>query len=127
MRRATILATVRGLPRSLESAYGGARHLLALQWTPTLMSSRTLVAGRIALHRVGEILAEAAAEASETLRKSGLPPLPRVAPPGLRRTYISMALLTNNFDIKLGHEPGRTRRLEDDTRCLRPTRATRQV
>jgi integrase len=56
--------------------------------------------GRIARQRVGEVLAEAAAEASETLRKRGLPRLPRVTPHSLRRTYISIALLANNFDIK---------------------------
>jgi integrase len=56
--------------------------------------------GRIARQRVGEVLAEAGAEASETLRKRGLPRLPRVTPHSLRRTYISIALLANNFDIK---------------------------
>jgi integrase len=69
--------------------------------------------GRVARQRVGEILAEAAAEASETLRKRGLPPLPRVTPHSLRRTYISIALLANNFDIKwvmsqVGHADSKT-------------------
>ena len=56
--------------------------------------------GRIARQRVGEIVTEAAAEASETLRARGLPSLPRVTPHSLRRTYISIALLANNFDVK---------------------------
>src|SRR5438552_13053524 len=56
--------------------------------------------GRMARQRVGEIVTEAAAEASETLRARGLPSLPRVTPHSLRRTYISIALLANNFDVK---------------------------
>jgi hypothetical protein len=83
--------------------------------------------GRIARRRVGEILAEAAAEASEMLRRRGLPSLPRVTPHSPRRTYISIALLANNFDAKWVYEPGRTRRLEDDTRRLCAARAARQA
>ena len=30
----------------------------------------------------------------------GLPPLPRTSPHTLRRTYISIALLANGFDVK---------------------------
>jgi integrase len=55
--------------------------------------------GRIARQRVGEIVTEAAAEATETMSARGLPPLPRVTPHSLRRTYISIALLANNFDV----------------------------
>src|SRR3954465_12403438 len=33
-------------------------------------------------------------------RARGLPPLPRTTPHSLRRTYISIALLANNFDVK---------------------------
>ena len=54
----------------------------------------------IARQRVGAIVGEAAAEASATLRAHGLPQLPRVTPHSLRRTYISIALLANNFDVK---------------------------
>ena len=32
--------------------------------------------------------------------QQGLPPLPRTTPHSLRRTYISIALLANNFDVK---------------------------
>nr|MBA2637886.1 tyrosine-type recombinase/integrase [Solirubrobacterales bacterium] len=34
------------------------------------------------------------------LTERGLPPLPHVTPHTLRRTYISIALLANNFDVK---------------------------
>jgi hypothetical protein len=50
--------------------------------------------------RVGEIVADAAALTSEKLTRRGLPPLPRTTPHTLRRTYISIALLGNNFDVK---------------------------
>ena len=50
--------------------------------------------------RVGVIVHEAAALASEKMRKRGLPPLPHITPHSLRRTYISIALLANNYDIK---------------------------
>lgn len=33
------------------------------------------------------------------MRHRGLPPLPHVTPHTLRRTYISIALLANNFDV----------------------------
>src|SRR3712207_7101648 len=35
-----------------------------------------------------------------TLAERGLPPLPHITPHSLRRTYISIALLANNFDVK---------------------------
>jgi hypothetical protein len=52
--------------------------------------------GRLNRQRVAQIVAEAAKLASERLAASGLPPLPHT----LRRTYISIALLANNFDVK---------------------------
>jgi integrase len=55
---------------------------------------------RIDRQRVAEIVLEAAESASEAMLKRGLPPLPRVTPHSLRRTYISIALLANNFDVK---------------------------
>ncbi len=48
---------------------------------------------------VAKILAEAAIAVSATLEKQGLPALPHIAPHSLRRTYISIALLANNFDV----------------------------
>jgi integrase len=56
--------------------------------------------GRLSRRRVAEIVGDAATLASERLRASGLPPLPHTTPHSLRRTYISIALLANNFDVK---------------------------
>src|SRR4051794_3515654 len=56
--------------------------------------------GRIARQRVGRILAEASAAASAELEARGLAPLPATTPHTLRRTYISIALLANGFDVK---------------------------
>jgi len=56
--------------------------------------------GRISRQRVGEIVKEAAEAASEQLVVKGAPPLPNTTPHTLRRTYISIALLANNFDVK---------------------------
>ncbi len=56
--------------------------------------------GRMARQRVGEIVSEAAVQASEELLKRSLPPLPHTTPHTLRRTYISIALLANSFDVK---------------------------
>jgi integrase len=56
--------------------------------------------GRISRQRVAEIIREAAAAASERRAASGLPPLPPTTPHSLRRTYISIALLANGFDVK---------------------------
>ncbi len=44
--------------------------------------------------------ADAARHASEQLTRRGLPPPPRTTPHTLRRTYISITLLANNFDVK---------------------------
>jgi integrase len=56
--------------------------------------------GRISRQRVGRILAEASRAASEDFEARGLPPLPTTTPHTLRRTYISIALLANGFDVK---------------------------
>jgi integrase len=56
--------------------------------------------GRMTRQRVGKIVAEAANLASERLQALGLPPLPRTTPHTLRRTFISIALLVSNFDLK---------------------------
>ena len=61
---------------------------------------QNLRGGRIDRQRVGEIVKEAAQAASEKMVQQGRPPLPRVTPHSLRRTYISIALLANNSDIK---------------------------
>jgi integrase len=56
--------------------------------------------GRLSRQRVAQIVGEAAALATERNHVRGLPPLPRTTPHTLRRTYISIALLANNFDVK---------------------------
>lgn len=68
--------------------------------------------GRIDRGRVTAILAKASARASEQQVKRGLPPLPHTTPHTLRRTYISIALLANSFDVKwvmaqVGHADSR--------------------
>jgi integrase len=55
--------------------------------------------GRLSRQRVAEIVTEAAREASAALVAQGRPPLPNTTPHTLRRTYISIALLANNFDV----------------------------
>ncbi len=44
---------------------------------------------------IAEIIREAATLASAKREQQGLPELPRTTPHGLRRTYISIALLAN--------------------------------
>jgi len=55
---------------------------------------------RMSYERVERIVRDAAKLASEKLTARGLPPLPHTTPHTLRRTYISIALLANNFDVK---------------------------
>ncbi len=55
--------------------------------------------GQLSRQRAAKIVGEAAALASERMAGRGLPPLPHVTPHTLRRTYISIALLANNFDV----------------------------
>lgn len=49
--------------------------------------------------RVAEIVREAAQLATTRLVDRGLPPLPNTTPHSLRRTYVSVALLANGFDV----------------------------
>lgn len=56
--------------------------------------------GQVSRQRVRQIIGEAATLATERLTAQGLPPLPNTTPHTLRRTYISIALLANNFDVK---------------------------
>ncbi len=56
--------------------------------------------GRMTRQRVGQIVREAAEQATQDFVGRGLPPLPHTTPHSLRRTYISIALLANNFDVK---------------------------
>jgi integrase len=59
-----------------------------------------LLGGRMCRQRVGEIVAEVAVAAREQMRTRELPALPQTTPHTLRRTYISIALLASNFDVK---------------------------
>jgi integrase len=56
--------------------------------------------GRMSRQRVAAIVGQAATLATQRIAGRGQPPLPRVTPHSLRRTYISIALLANNFDVK---------------------------
>jgi integrase len=56
--------------------------------------------GRLSRQRAGKVVREASEAASGRLAAKGLPSLPAVSPHSLRRTYISIALLANNFDVK---------------------------
>src|SRR5262249_50096510 len=56
--------------------------------------------GRINRQRVRAIVVAAAELASERLVALGLPPLPKTTPHALRRTYISIALVANSFDLE---------------------------
>ena len=49
--------------------------------------------------RVAEIVRDAAKLATSRLVERELPPLPNTTPHSLRRTYVSIALLANNFDV----------------------------
>ncbi len=55
--------------------------------------------GRMSRQRVAEIVREAAQLATGQLVERALPPLPNTTPHSLRRTYISVALLANRFDV----------------------------
>ena len=55
--------------------------------------------GRISRQRVAAIVTQAATDASTAITARGMPPLPAATPHALRRTYISIALLANNFDV----------------------------
>ncbi|HEX7244010.1 MAG TPA: tyrosine-type recombinase/integrase [Solirubrobacterales bacterium] len=55
---------------------------------------------RSSRQRLGKIVAKAARLASERLVARGLAPLPNTTPHTLRRTYISIALVANEFDLK---------------------------
>ncbi len=94
-----------------------ASHLerLARSGRPTgpedyLMPNRA--GSRSSRQRIARIVRDAALLATEERAALGLPPLPHTTPHTLRRTYISIALLANGFDIKwvmnqVGHADSR--------------------
>jgi integrase len=55
---------------------------------------------RLSRRRVRQIVEEAASLAGERLAARGMSPLPHTTPHALRRTYISIALVANHFDVK---------------------------
>lgn len=55
---------------------------------------------RMSRKRVGTIVREAAVLASEKMLERGMPPLAHITPHSLRRTYITVALLGSEYDIK---------------------------
>lgn len=61
---------------------------------------QNLHGGRMDRQRVASIVTQAATAANDQHLACGLPPLPKVTPHSLRRTYISIALLANQFDVK---------------------------
>jgi integrase len=67
---------------------------------PTDYLVQNIHGGRLSRQRVGQIVADAAEAASARLVAKGLPPLPRTTPHTMRRTYISLALVSNQFDVK---------------------------
>ncbi|MEC5034459.1 tyrosine-type recombinase/integrase [Conexibacter stalactiti] len=71
-----------------------------LPHAPTDYLIPSTTGGRLSRQRVGRIVREAALEASRRHEARGLPPLPNITPHSLRRTYISIALIANNFDVK---------------------------
>jgi integrase len=68
--------------------------------------------GKLDRHRVARIIDQAAGTANQHQVARDFPPLPHTTPHTLRRTYISIALLANQFDIKwvmrqVGHADSR--------------------
>jgi integrase len=68
--------------------------------TPEDFLVQNVCGGQLSRQRVAQVLAQAAADANDQLVARGLPPLPNTTPHTMRRTYISIALLANNFDVK---------------------------
>ncbi len=56
--------------------------------------------GEMDRQRVAKIVTDATNLASQNRASRGLPPMPHISPHSLRRTYISLALVANNFDVK---------------------------
>jgi hypothetical protein len=56
--------------------------------------------GQLTRQRVAKMIRQAAVKGDENRIAQGLPPLPAVTPHSPCRTYISIALLANRFDVK---------------------------
>ncbi len=73
---------------------------LGLPTGPDAYLFPNLRGGPMTRKRVGQIVREAAEHAGQRLIAKGLPPLPHTTAHTLRRTYISIALIANNWDVK---------------------------
>jgi integrase len=73
---------------------------LGLATGPDAYLFPNLRGGAMTRKRVGQIVREAAGSASRSLAAKGLPPLPHTTAHTLRRTYISIALIANAWDVK---------------------------
>jgi integrase len=73
---------------------------LELPSGPDAFLASNLRGGRLSRGRVGKVVEEAASLAGEWLAAKGMSPLPHTTPHTLRRTYISIALIANKFDVK---------------------------
>jgi integrase len=78
----------------------GRLRLLGLPSGPNAHLVVNLRGGRLSRGRVCQIVAEAAGLAGERLAAEGMSVLPHTTPHTLRRTYISIALIANKFDVK---------------------------
>ena len=77
--------------------------------------------GRMTRQRVGKIVREAAAAATDRLERHGLPPLPdHDAAHDAPHLHLDRAA-RQQLRREVGHEPGRTRRLEDDDSTSTPS------
>jgi integrase len=61
---------------------------------------QSIAGGRISRQRAARVLRQAAQEATDRQLARGLSALPNTTPHTLRRTYISIALVANSFDVK---------------------------
>jgi integrase len=74
--------------------------VLGMPSAPDAYLVMNLRGGRLSRGRVCQIVAEAAGLAGERLAAKGMSVLPHTTPHTLRRTYISIALIANRFDVK---------------------------
>ena len=93
-------------PRAFEHPHDD-RFTLNVLTEPMVTDSQPFRSGRRSAHQPRLATGEVGAR--------GLPPLPRTTPHTLRRTYISIALLANNFHVLwvMGQGHGQSRRCSD--------------
>jgi integrase len=74
--------------------------LLDLPSDPSAYLVQNLRGGKLSRGRVAQIVEKAASLAADRMVAKGMAPLPHTTPHTLRRTYISIALVANRFDVK---------------------------